>query len=94
MMTLFEILSEFWLKFTEKVNWATFSFIFFWGTLPFIYHLETKTYDFFGHMEHVTGNHDYFALQIVVFLVSCVVDFVWAFMPIFVSSGIYYWDKV
>ena len=94
MMTLFEWLSEHWLRIAEKINGAIFSFVFFWGTLPFIYHLETKTYDFFGHMEHVTGNHDYFALQIVVFLVSCVVDFVWAFMPIFVSSGIYYWNKV
>jgi len=94
MSDIFEILSEFWLRFTEKVNWAIFSFIFFWGTLPFIYHFEAKIYDFFGHMEHVTGNNDYSVLQIIVFLVSCVVDIILAFMPIFISSGIYYWNKV
>jgi hypothetical protein len=94
MMTLFEILSEFWLRFAEKVNGAIFSFVFFWGTLGYLYHFEKNIYNHFGHLHRVTGNGGYFDLQIVLVIVSCVVDVIWAFMPIFVSSGIYYWNKV
>jgi len=94
MMTLFEILSEFWLRFAEKVNWAIFSFVFFWSTLGYLYHFENKIYNHFDHLHRATGNGGYFALQIVVFLVSCVVDFVWFIAPIYVAGGIYYWNKV
>jgi len=94
MNALFGWLSEHWLKFTEKVNWAIFSFIFFWGTLGYLYHFENKIYNHFDHLHQATGNGGYFALQIVVFLVSCVVDFVWFIAPIYVAGGIYYWNKV
>jgi len=64
------------------------------GTLALFYHIENKIYDFLGHLKHTTGNHGCFALQIVLVLVSCVVDIIWAFMPIYVAGGIYYWNKV
>ena len=49
-------LSELWFKFTEKINGIIFSFVFFWGTLPFMYHFENKTYNHLGHLKHATGN--------------------------------------
>lgn len=94
MIALFGWLSELWLRFAEKINGAIFSFVFFWGTLGYLYHFEEKIYNHFGHLHRVTGNGGYFDLQIVVFLVSCVVDFVWAIMPIYIAGGIYYWNKV
>jgi len=94
MIDIFEFLSEFWLRLAEKINGAIFGFVFFWGTLPFIYHFENKIYNHLGHLKHATGNSGYFDLQIVVFLVSCVVDFIWFIAPIFVAGVIYYWDKV
>jgi len=87
-------LSERWLSFAEKINGIIFSFVFFWGTLPFMYHFENKLYNHLGHLKHATGNHGYFALQIVLVLVSCVVDFIWFIMPIYVAGVIIYWDKV
>jgi len=87
-------LSQRWLRFAEKINGAIFSFVFFWGTLGFIYHFETKLYNHIVHLKHITGNHGYFALQIVLFLVSCVVDFMWFIAPIYVAGAIIYWDKV
>jgi len=94
MIALFGWLSEHWLRFAEKINGAIFSFVFFWGILPFLYHSEEKIYNHFGHLKQATGNGGYFDLQIVVFLVSCVVDFVWFIAPIFVAGTIYYWNKV
>ena len=94
MSNVFGFLSERWLRFAEKINGAIFSFIFFWGTLPFIYHFEEKLYNHLRHLHHTTGNGGYFALQIVLFLVSCVVDFIWAIMPFITASGIIYWDRV
>jgi len=87
-------LSQHWLRFAEKINGAIFSFVFFWGTLGFIYHFENWLYNYLGHLHHATGNGGYFALQIVLVLVSCVVDFIWAIMPIYVAGAIIYWDKV
>ena len=94
MTALFGWLSEFWLRFAEKVNGVIFSFVFFWGTLGYLYHFENKIYNHFDHLHRVTGNGGYFDLQIVVFLVSCVVDFVWFIAPISVAYGIFYGDKL
>jgi len=94
MITLFEILSELWLRFAEKINGAIFSFVFFWGTLPFMYHFERKIYNHFIHLHHSTGNGGYYALQIVVFLVSCVVDFLWFIAPFSATSLIIHGDKL
>jgi len=94
MIALFGWLSEFWLRFAEKINGAIFGFVFFWVTLGYLYHAETKIYDYLGHLKNATGNDGYFTLQIVVFLVSCVVDFMWFIMPIYVAGAIIYWDKV
>jgi len=93
MITLFEILSEFWLKFAEKINGVIFSFVFFWGTLPFMYHFENKTYNHLGHLKHATGNGGYFDLQIVLFIVSCVVDFIWLIAPFGVANEMIHGDK-
>jgi len=90
---VFEFLSELWLKFAEKINLVIFSFVFFWGTLPFIYHFENKIYNHLEHLDNKTGNHGYFALQIVLFLVSIVVDFIWFIAPFSAASLIIYGDK-
>jgi len=42
MSNVFGFLSELWLRFAEKINGVIFSFVFFWGTLPFMYHPENK----------------------------------------------------
>jgi len=94
MIALFEILSEFWLRFTEKVNGAIFSFVFFWGTLGYLYHFEEKIYNYLEHMQYATKNQGYLALQVVIGLAGIVVDFVWFIAPIFVAGVIYYWNKV
>jgi len=86
-------LSNHWLRFAEKINGVIFSFVFFWGTIGFIYHFEEKIYNYLDRLHNASGNGGYFALQIVVFLVSCVVDFVWFIMPIYVAGAIIYWDK-
>jgi len=93
MSDVFGWLSEFWLRITEKINGVIFSFVFFWGTLPFVYHFERKIYNHLGHLKHTTENHGYFALQIVLVIVSCVVDFVWFIAPFSVTSVIIYGDK-
>jgi len=64
MSDVFAWLSELWLRFAEKINGAIFSFVFFWGTLPFMYHFENKMYNHLGHLHHATGNGDYFNLQV------------------------------
>jgi len=94
MSDVFGWLSEFWLRFAEKINGAIFSFVFFWGTLPFVYHFERKIYNHFLHLHRTTGNGGYYALQIVVFLVSCVVDFLWFIAPFSVTSLIIHGDNV
>jgi len=94
MNDVFGWLSEFWLRFAEKINGAIFSFVFFCGTLPFMYHPEEKIYNHLIHLHHVTGNGGYFALQIVVFLVSCVVDFLWFVVPCGITDMIIHGDKV
>jgi len=94
MIALFEWLSEHWLRFAEKINGVIFSFVFFWGTLTFIYHFENKIYNHFDHLHRTTGNGGYFDLQAVVFLVSCVVDFIWFIAPFSVISVIIHGDKV
>ena len=94
MNDVFGFLSELWLRFAEKINGIIFSFVFFWGTIGFIYHFEHKIYNYLGHLHHATGNGGYFALQIVLVIVSCVVDFVWFIMPFITASGIIYWNKV
>jgi len=94
MSNVFGFLSELWIKFAEKINGVVFSFVFFWGTLPFIYHFENKTYKHLRHLEHATGNHGYFALQIVLVVVSCVVDLIWFIMPFSATSLIIHGDKL
>jgi uncharacterized membrane protein YdjX (TVP38/TMEM64 family) len=87
-------LSEHWLRFAEKINGIIFSFVFFWGTIGFIYHAENKLYNYLERLHNASGNGGYFALQIVLVLVSTVVDFIWAIMPFITASGIIYWNKV
>jgi len=94
MIALFGWLSNHWLRFAEKINGVVFSFVFFWGTLSPLYHFENKVYNHLRHLHHTTGNGGYLALQIVLFLVSCVIDFIWFIMPFITASGIIYWDKV
>jgi len=45
MIALFGWLSKHWLRFAEKVNGAIFSFVFFWGTLGYLYNIGNKIYD-------------------------------------------------
>jgi len=94
MSNVFGFLSELWLRFAEKINGVIFSFVFFWSTLAFMYHFENKIYNHLRHLHHATGNGGYYALQIVVFLVSCVVDFMWFVMPFGIASGIIHGDKL
>jgi len=94
MSNIFGFLSKRWLRFTEKINFVIFSFVFFWGTLPFIYHFEEKLYNHLRHLHHATGNGGYYALQIVLFLVSCVVDFMWFVTPFGAANEIIHGDKV
>jgi hypothetical protein len=94
MNALFGWLSKHWLRIAEKINGVIFSFVFFWGTLGYLYHFENKIYNHFDHLHQTTGNGGYFDLQIVVFLVSCVVDFVWFITPFFITGAIVYWNKV
>jgi hypothetical protein len=94
MNALFGWLSEHWLRFAEKVNWAIFSFVFFWGTLGYLYHFENKISDYLGYMIYTTKNQEYLALQVVIGLAGVVVDFVWFITPIFITGVIYYWNKV
>jgi len=94
MSWLFEWITERWFRIAEKTNGVIFSFVFFWSTLPFIYHFEHKIYNYLGHLKHATGNHGYFALQIVLFIVSCVVYFIWFAMPFSITSLIIHGDKV
>jgi hypothetical protein len=94
MIALFGWLSELWLKFAEKINGAIFSFVFFWGTLAFVYHFENKIYNHLDHLHRATGNGGYYALQIVVFLVSCVVDFLWFIAPFSATSLIIHGNNV
>jgi len=91
---VFEWLTERLFRLAEKINGAIFSFVFLWGTLALLYHLEHKAINYLGHLKHVTGNHGFIAIQIVVFLVSCVIDFILAILPFYVSIAIFYWDKV
>jgi len=86
-------LSELWLKFAEKINGAIFSFVFFWGTLPFMYHFEKKMLDYLIRMEQTSGNHAYFVLQIMLFVVSAIVDIIWFIMPFSITSLIIHGDK-
>jgi len=94
MNALFGWLSEHWLRIAEKINGAIFSFVFFWGTLGYLYHFENKIYNHFDHLHRVTGNGGYYALQIVVFLVSCVVDFLWFIAPFSATSLIIHGGNV
>jgi hypothetical protein len=45
MIALFEWLSEHWLRIAEKINDAIFSFVFFRGTLGYLYNIGNKIYD-------------------------------------------------
>jgi len=83
-------LSKHWLILAEKINGAIFGFVFFWGTFAPLYHFEEKIYDYLGHLKHATGNGGYFDLQVIVFLVSCVVDFIWLVAPFSITGGIFY----
>jgi len=94
MSDVFAFLSERWLRFAEKINGAIFSFVFFWGTIAFLYHFEKKIFDYLVRMEQASGNHGYFALQIVLVVVSVMFDFMWFIMPFYVAGAIYYWDKM
>ena len=91
---LFEWLTERWFRIAEKTNGVIFSFLFFWGTIPFLYHFENKLYNHLRHLKHATGNHGYFALQIVLFLVSCVVDFIWFIISFGITSLIIHGNKL
>jgi len=94
MSDVFGFLSEFWLRFAEKINIVIFSFVFFWNTLPFIYHFERSIYIYLRHLKHASGNHGYFALQAVLVLVSVVVDFIWFIMPFGFVSAVIHGDKL
>jgi len=93
MDTVFEFLSELWLRFAEKINFVIFSFVFFWGTLPFMYHFEEKLYNHLRHLHYTTGNSGYYVLQIMLFLVSCIVDFMWFIMPFGIASEAIHGEK-
>jgi len=90
---VFEFLSELWLRFAEKINGIIFSFVFFWGTIAYLVHIQEKICNHLRHLKHATGNHGYFTLQIVLVIVSCVVDFIWFVMPFSITSLIIHGDK-
>jgi hypothetical protein len=57
-------LFEHWLRFAEKINGAIFSFVFFWGTIIYLYHFEKLIYYYLEHLEHTASNHGYSTLQL------------------------------
>jgi len=87
-------LSELWFRLTEKISAAIMSFIFFWGTLAYLGNIESKIVDYLEYLEYKTGNHGYFILELLVIIVSSVVDYILLVMPFSVIGMLLHGDKV
>jgi hypothetical protein len=88
-----ERLSERWFRNIEKITNTIFSFIFFWSILGYLAGFEWRLYYYIGHLKHVTGNHGYFVLQVVVAIVNLAVNLVLFFSPLYITGVIFHLNK-
>ena len=87
-------LSERWFKFTDKTNTIIFSFVFFWGTLVYLTHVEDMVSRYLSHLSNTTGNYGYSALKTMFWIVGLVVDYILIVMPFSVIGMMIQGDKV